>query len=234
MSDPIRSATPPKAGSSDKLHAFGKAALASIPGVGAAASELFVQCIAEPLEKKRQAFMEEVLERLVALEQQERLNTEELSKNDVFQAAFVQALRAADGTTEQEKRLALKHAVINCALGDLDATNQHMFIRLVEELTAAHLVLLRTLDHPGNALAATGGTLSVSLGAAFLRVLECVTPNLVADEELLDQLVRELLARGLVQNFDIRRILSEHGLLERRTSRRGRAFIDFITAPRES
>lgn len=226
-----RSENVPKSTAADKLHGVGKAALASIPFVGSALSEIFVQCVAEPLEKRRNDFLQELLERIAALENEERISVESLEGNEGFQAAFVQAVRASDAAAEQEKRDALRNAVINCAFGSIDATNQHMFIRLVDELAAAHLVLLRILDHPANAIAARGASLSTTLGASFKKVIELAEPRLAEDDELLDQLMRDLKARGLVQSFSFRSMMTAHGLLERRTSKRGKLFIEFITEP---
>lgn len=225
----MRSVDVPRPGAKDMVHGASKAALGSIPYVGPALSELFTQCVAEPLEKRRNEFLQELLERIAQLEKEERITSEELESNERFQAAFVQAVRASDAAAEKEKRSALRNAVINSACGSLDATNQHMFIRLVDELTAAHLVLLRVLDHPENAMAARGKTLSVSFGASFMSVIELAAPELAADNELLDQLMRELQARGLSKDFGIRTMMSGGGVLARRSSNRGRLFIEFVS-----
>ncbi len=215
----------------DRAHGAGKAALDAVPFVGSILSELFTQCVAAPIEKRRDEFLRDLLERIAELEGEERVTMNSLESNMSFQTAFVQAVRASDAATEKEKRQALRNAVINSACGSIDATNQHMFIRLVDELTAAHLVLLRVLNHPANAIAARNGTLSGAFGASFLRVIELAAPELASDDELIDQLMRDLEARGLSTSFGLRTTMTGHGLLERRTTKRGKLFIEFITEP---
>ena len=60
---------PPRPSAVDVLHTALRAALGSVPVVGAAAVELFALVVATPLEKRRHRWMEEVATRLVELGQ---------------------------------------------------------------------------------------------------------------------------------------------------------------------
>jgi hypothetical protein len=75
---------PPTSSAGDKAHALAKAGIGSIPLVGAAATELFQMVIAPPLERRRQAWMEAVVEGLRRLEGDKRLDIDQLKYNDTF------------------------------------------------------------------------------------------------------------------------------------------------------
>ena len=69
--------------------------------------------------------------------------------NDSFYATFLQALEVARRTNEQEKRAALKNAVLNTATPSApDDSLRHIFINMVDEFSALHLRLFGFILHP--------------------------------------------------------------------------------------
>src|SRR2546428_6257956 len=100
----------------DVAHAAVKAALSAIPGVGGPAAELFQLIIQLPIEKRRDAFLASLAERLFRLEAQ-GLKVSALKDRPEFVTAFLQATQVALRTHEAEKLEALRNAVENVARG---------------------------------------------------------------------------------------------------------------------
>ena len=135
---------PPRPSAVDVLHTALRAALGSVPVVGAAAVELFALVVATPLEKRRHRWMEEVATRLVELGQKGCLRVEELGSNDAFLDSVMQATQAALRTNQGEKLRALRNAVLHTALGaGPNEIYQQIFLNFVDSFTASHLRMLR-------------------------------------------------------------------------------------------
>ncbi|MCL4528700.1 MAG: hypothetical protein M1282_04735, partial [Chloroflexi bacterium] len=103
---------PPKADSGDTAHLVAKAALSVVPG----ASELFEYFIKPPLEKRLEKWQEEVANALRHLEEENRLNIENLKANEQFISIIVQVTTIALRNHQKEKLSALKNVIINSAL----------------------------------------------------------------------------------------------------------------------
>jgi hypothetical protein len=72
-----------------------------------------------------------------------------LENNEAFVSAFLHAYQAALRSHQDEKRRALKNAVLNSARSDaLGVDVQLTFVRFLDELTPSHITLLqRFLEH---------------------------------------------------------------------------------------
>jgi hypothetical protein len=133
----------------DYVQAVVRAAAGAIPLVGGAVVEL-VGLVTPPLERRRQRWMQEIADAITQIAQTTPHTFRGLEEDDAFLSAFAQALPAAIRTHQEEKLRALRNAVVNTAIGtgglshDLPTT----FIRFVDEMTPAHLRLLKAmLDH---------------------------------------------------------------------------------------
>lgn len=139
----------PEATLEDRLHTLVKAGIASIPVVGAAASELFTVILAPPLEKRRVEWMNDVAERLKELEERGELNLEDLQDNEIFITTVMQASQAAIRNHQSEKREALRNAVLNAALPHApEESLQQYFITLIDTFTVEHIRLLDFFKDP--------------------------------------------------------------------------------------
>ncbi len=143
--------------------------------------------------------------------------------------AVLHASRVALATSQSEKLRALQAAVLNTARGvDIDATNRVMFIRTVEDFSEAHLTLLSVFDNPPAALKRAGGSLGGVSRAGLIRLVRATLPELASDDGLAGQIEVELKARGLTTGTDLQFMMTVEGLLERRTTERGRLLLTFI------
>jgi hypothetical protein len=134
----------------DYIHTTAKAALSAVPFVGGPAAELFALVLAPPLEKRRDAWLEQLYDSLKRLEKQvEGFRISDLSQNEAFISATIQATQIALRTHQQQKREALRNSVLNVFRDkSLDEEKQTFFFSLIDLFTVTHLELLRLFADP--------------------------------------------------------------------------------------
>ncbi|CAL8980268.1 hypothetical protein PROP_03095 [Propionicimonas sp. T2.31MG-18] len=77
------------------------------------------------------------------------LDLEALAEDPDFLDTLVAATRAAQGTSREEKLLALRNAVANSLLPTAPEDDLRLrFIRIIDEMTPPHLLVLRFLNDP--------------------------------------------------------------------------------------
>lgn len=205
----------------DSAHALAKAGLSLIPVVGGPAVELFQLVVQSPLDRRRSEWMAQVGERLQILEQ-EGLNLQKLQDNEQFITAVMRASAAAIKTHKEEKLVALRNAVLHVAVGQgPEETVQHMLLSLIDEFSEMHLRVLAFAHAPRP----TGSISHSGLGA----VLENNIPTLRGQQDLYDQLWKDLYLRGLVSLNGLHATMSGNGLSQSRTTSLGQALLDFIS-----
>lgn len=204
----------------DVAHALAKAGLSALPVIGGPAVELFQAIVQPPLEKRREEWMHEVGMRLQELEGR-GLDLATLRQNPQFISAVMQASQAALRTHKEEKLVALRNALINVARGQApDETVQHLLLSFVDELSEMHLRILKVFHSPESPPGLSMGGLS--------NVLEYNIPSLRNQQELYNQLWRDLYIRGLINTQNLNATLSGNGLTQRRTTGLGQALLTFI------
>lgn len=145
---------PPTPSIGDHLHTAARAALSTIPdvhgiSVSGPAVEMFNSVITAPIEKRRHEWMEVVGEGLRWLEEKYEDLRERLPTNEAFLNTATLATQAAIRTSNEEKRAALRNAVLNAALPSApDESKQAIFVSWVDTLTLWHLRLLDLLANP--------------------------------------------------------------------------------------
>ena len=223
----------PEATLEDGLHTLATAGIASIPIVGAAASELFTVILASPLEKRRVEWMNDVAEHLKELEEREELKLEDLQDNETFITTVMQTSQAAIRNHQSEKREALRNAVLNAALPHApEEAIQQQFINQVDTFTVWHIRLLDLFKEPSAWFERQGVKSSVlpSLGN-LEQLLEAAWPELQNRYDFLNVIVQELESKGLYSGGGLRTGMSPRGVYGKRTTKMGDSFLEFITAP---
>ena len=135
--------------------------------------------IAAPLlAQRRDAWFEELRAQRSELSRRVNgLTIQALARNEQFVSATLQAVPVALRTNQQEKREALRNAVLNVAAGNAPGQDlQSIFLNLVDECTPTHLQVLRLFEHSDAA----------------------VRTRLAGQRGLTDQVVLDLNRRGLV------------------------------------
>lgn len=140
---------PPEATKGDVAHTLVKAGLSALPMIGGPAVELFQSVIQPPLERRRGEWMQAVGVKLQELEDQQVISLEELGQNEQFVSAVLHASTIALRTHKDEKREALRNAVLNVALDQSpDEALQHMFFEWIDTFSILHIKMLRDSANP--------------------------------------------------------------------------------------
>jgi hypothetical protein len=220
-----------KPSTGDIAYAAAKAGLGSIPILGSAATELFGLIVTPPLEKRRQKWMNDVAEKLKALEESGEIDLSELSKNDQFIDTVMQATSAAIKTSEIEKINAFQNAVLNTALNESpDKTKSQIFLNLVDSFTVWHIKILHFFDDPRQWFAKAGKTPPTLIMGSMFSILITAFPSLQGQDELVDVIWNDLSDAGLHRSSGLKTTMTGDGTLAERTTQLGKEFIYFISS----
>jgi hypothetical protein len=221
---------PPDRSAGDLVHAGVKAALGSIPLLGAAAAELFALVVAPPLEKRRNEWMRSVGEALSRAHAEKAIDLEQAEKSDSFVDTALQASQIALRNHQEEKLQALRNAVVNAAAPEAPAVSlQQFFLRLVDEFTVWHLRLLRLFQGPEAWFAEHGVSWPNLHMGGLSHVVETAFPELRGRRDLYDQFWRDLYLRGMVSTEHLHTTMTGGGLASKRTTDLADQFLRFIT-----
>ena len=230
MSDESRETKyePPKPTGADATYAVVKAAISTVPALGGPAAELFTALIAPPLERRKQAWMEEIAQALRELENQGRISIEDLSEDEIFIDTLLQASEAAIRTHQAEKHAALRNAVLNSTLpSPPDESLRQLFLSFVDQFTVWHLRLLKLFQNPKElSREPTRGYIG-----GLSSILEATYPELRGKRGFYDQIWRDLYLRGLVNTESLHSMMTASGLTAKRTTELGDRFLRFIDEP---
>ena len=205
----------------DAVHTATRAALSAAPIVGGPLVELFQTVFTPPLERRRIAWMQAIGDRLDRLEAS-GLDVAELSRNESFVSAAMQAAHIAMRTHNADKLTALHNAVENIAVGRSNSENmQSMFLNMIDLLTPLHLRILKHFQCPPASDDLTTSTIN--------SVILTVMPDLKGQEHLIKQAARDLYIQGLSGTDRINTAMSGAGLQGKQTTELGDAFLDFIS-----
>ena len=213
---------------SDAAHRLMKAVASAVLLVGGPAAELFAALVQPPLEHRRDEWMQSVSLELARLTQ---LGTDldSLKQNEEFVDTVLQATQIALRSHQEEKRTALRNAIMNTAIGAApNDMRRHMFLRHVDEFTPEHLGILSLFHDPVSWF--NRGQLSfpdMYMGG-LSHVLEKAFPALQNQRAIYDQIWKDLYQRGLVNTDGLHTTMSGEGLRASRTSELGKAFLQFI------
>ncbi|MBW3509542.1 MULTISPECIES: hypothetical protein [unclassified Janthinobacterium] len=219
----------------DVAREVGRAIVSLVPAAGGPLQVAFENLFASPLERRKEAWLEQLAEVLTEVERRiEGLTPEKLASNEAFVTVVMQASQVALRNHQNAKLEALRNAVLNAALpGAPQEDEQLTFLRLIDQLAPWHLRVLAVLDNPElwmrkHAIQNPGW----SAGGVFTVLEHCVS-ELRGQREIYDQIVRDLQADGLMgQGQFLHIMMTGNGMMESRTTERGKRFIQFISAQR--
>lgn len=223
----------PKTTKADVVHTAAKAAIAAVPLVGGSAAELFSLIITPPLSKRRDEWIESIVEGLKNLEDRlDGFSVENLKDDDSFTTTVLYASQIAVRNHQEEKLKALKNAVLNSALhNEPDDDLQAIFLGYVDTSTGWHLRILKFLDDPQDWLSQNGiAAPNIHMGATS-TVLETAFQDLRGKRPFYDLIVKDLHSKGLLGVDSLHTIMSASGVMAQRTTPFGKQFIDFVSEP---
>lgn len=224
---------PPEPSAADHLHTLARAGVSSIPIVGGPGVELFQMLVTPSLDRRRHEWMESIAEGLNKLEEKTGNIVDDLKSDESFIDTVMQASQAALRTSQQEKKDALRNAVLNAALpSHPDESRQLMFINWIDRYTPWHLRMLRLFADPmcwyqqqkrQPPQYHISGSLSALLTDAY--------PELKSQRDFYDKVGKDLYNDGLMKSESLHVMMSGSGPFERRATPLGEELLRFITDP---
>jgi len=225
---------PTKKSAGDFAREVGRAVVSIVPAAGGPLQVVFENFFASPIERRKEAWLQQLAGVVKEVEGRvAELTPEKLAENDAFVTVAMQASQIALRNHQQAKLEALRNAVLNAALPNPPQEDEQMiFLRLIDQLTPWHLTVLSLLDSPVRWMERNGVVNpGWGMGGAS-TVLEHCLPDLRGQRDTYDQIVRELQSDGLIgQGQFLHVTMTGGGMVESRTTDRGKRFIRFITAP---
>lgn len=217
----------------DIAHSLVKTGLSAIPYAGGPAAELFSLVIAPSLEKRRVQWMEEVAGGLKAVENAtEGFSIEGLKDNERFVSIILNASQSAIRNHQQEKREALRNAVLNVARGSgLAEDTEAIFLSLIDRYTTWHLRILRLFQNPLQLSVAKGIKPDAYNMGSRSQLLEMYYTEMQNQRSFYDVVVADLHRDGMVGVQDLHGMMTGRGMFQGVTREWGDRFLTFITSP---
>ena len=227
------SLSPPQADSADHLHVLARIGIPSIPMVGGPGVELFNLLVTPSLQKRLVEWMESVAEGLKRLEDAHGDIMDDLKSDDEFIDTVIQASQTAACNSHQEKKDALRNAVLNSALSQRpDESRRSMFVGWIESFTPWHLRMLKLFANPLHWYQENGRQPpQYVISSSLSRLLTDAYPELQNERELYDKVAKDLYNNGLIRVDGLHTMMSERGAFEMRATPLGDEFLRFIADP---
>ncbi len=217
----------------DYAHATVGGAIASIPGVGNLASEIFHTIISSPLEKRKEQWMIRIAEGLEELQNKvDSFNVETLCENDLFISILNRASQLAISNHQEDKLNALRNAIMNTALDiPIDENEQMMFLNLVDSMTPWHLRLIYYFENPEQRYKEKNiKPIDYPMGSPVTPLLDFYT-ELKGKESFINLIVKDLYNNGLFNTESLNAMMTSNGMYASRLTEYGERFLQFISAP---
>lgn len=214
-------------------YSITKGVIGSIPVAGSLAAEVFSLLVSSPLEKRRDAWMNDVSERLTSLEKDPQF-LEKLKEDEEFIDILIEATRLAIKTSKEEKRTSFANAVVNAALGQApDTATSQIFLSLLDQSTEWHIKFLHYFTEPNIWFFARKTELRRSLSSTVKKTLYQAFPEAQKAPDLTDFVINDLIGKKLLNSVDINAMVTFDGTLIPQATEFGRRFLTFIALPDE-
>ncbi|GJE57309.1 hypothetical protein [Methylobacterium thuringiense] len=227
--------------SSDGLSSAGEAAMGvlgaaaglAVPVIGPAVTQAILKrAIKLPLELRRSNWFNSLGEGLRELQDRfEGFDPDTLGENEEFVSTVAETTRIAMATHREEKREALKNAVLNTARGgSIDDVVRGSFLGYIDRFSGLHLRVLHAEANPNSdEYRAAAGNMYMGSRHVIIRKM---IPERDATDDSLKRVYEDLRREGLTQGNE-QSGLSSSGLFSPNTTPIGDAFLRFISDPPE-
>ncbi len=185
--------------------------------------------VEEALHERRSERLTELDKRLKELEDTGAVFVDSLRGNEGFIDLVNNAISLSIKTSATEKIRALQNAILNAALGNVpDNTTSQVFLNLIDSFTPLHLQILHLYHDPAGWFTRNNKTAPNLMMGSLHSVVFAAFPDLKDKKDLLDVIWSDLLSAGLHRTSELGVSMSGSGLLTKRTSALGDAFLEFI------
>jgi len=200
----------------DVVKGVAEGVLSQVPYIGA-----FVQAVdsvkGNVLQRRYEAWQEEVGKRISALEEEVRNG---LGGSDSFATTLIKATELA-AQTSNIKRVYLANAVKYAAEHDIPEDDLILLFNAIEKYTTSHIKILHYLQAPSS----LNTDNSQYMAGGFMTFFEKAYPNFDRQREAL--ILKELYRDGFI-NTDSDGTMSFSGMIAKRTTDFGDLFLSFF------
>lgn len=179
----------------DLAHITLKASISCLPVIGGAIAEFFNVIVPSRLSNRRDEWARQLTDTVNELLERGAVTAENLNENDNFVDAVIEATIQATKTSSEAKRVALASAVSAVACRSIDTDRQHVFLRLINELTESHIRLLHAYGI-GKFTAASGHDRNME--NHFIDLVCKELPELALDQSFILLLCADLAGHSLI------------------------------------
>lgn len=138
----------PKESTLDKLYSITKGAFGGIPFAGGVASETFGLILSQPITKRRELWMQAVVNKFQSLEGKiDGFWIENLKNDEEFISFLLESSQIAFKTHQEQKLDALKNSVGNYYVVQISFDKKISFLRVIDNLTPTHFDILLFISH---------------------------------------------------------------------------------------
>ena len=134
----------PQADSSDAAHLVASTIIGLIPFVGGA--DLFKFIVSPSLEKRKEKWMQLVVEAIRTLQARAEFSIEGLRDNEEFTTLLIQTTQSAMKTHLEAKHQLLKTGLINAALTNFEFDTKQLYLNLLDRFTPTHIIVLHSVQ----------------------------------------------------------------------------------------
>jgi hypothetical protein len=210
----------------DLAYDAATALLSAVPGFGPIAAYIFSQLVQSPFEERREAWMKSVTDNLMAIEQRQSGFIESLKDNVEFLDILFQANNIAMRNSQESKLVALKNAVIHSATEfDINYSVKLMYLRLVDELTPFHFMVLKFLNDPDQHFIENNIRRTSYIISSFRTTLSEASPEFKKNANLINIIVRDMNRMGLISIDNVDTMSGNQGSV---STAFGKDFINFV------
>ncbi|TRX32083.1 hypothetical protein [Flavobacterium restrictum] len=136
----------PTENNNDIIYKLVKGGIGAIPIAGSIIAETFGLIIAEPISKRREIWMNIVVEKLNYLESRNHGLITSLKENEEFISFILESSQIAFKTHQKEKLKVLQNTIENFFLDNsTEYDKKYSFLKVIEEITPTHLKILNFL-----------------------------------------------------------------------------------------
>jgi hypothetical protein len=218
----------PEAG--DRIMATATALASLVPHHGDTLAGLVSAWLSPPLEKRKEQWCKMLADVVQELcDRFQGFDPKKLDSNEAFISAVIESHRIALSTHQAEKRAILRNALVKIGSGDgPDDDLQHVYLRIIEELTPLHVRILYLLWTGGSQMARQA---AFSAEQTYAPLMDQQYPELLRNRELLGHIIRNLTDFHLIQNVFPGRTFPNWPLGPQCMTNEGTNFLRFVIAP---
>ncbi|MDL5051918.1 hypothetical protein QQ054_38590 [Oscillatoria amoena NRMC-F 0135] len=207
-----------------------KAATSTIPIVGSYLSEILATIITPPLEKRREAWFNELATNLGTLQEKGQVDFEKLAENTVFIDTIIRATTYALQTGDEKKLEAFRNFVVNTALiENPKAVKISLYLAKIDNMTSWHIGILLLLDAPKDFLEKINFFYTTNNELSLRGFIFLVFPDMKEEGKIVEGIWEDLRKWGFHDCGDWASIGTQGFKLEQMTTVQGREFVWFLS-----